>query len=106
MKKVIMKSLLVFTMLVFMVSSAMAAKPEDVIDKPNIFLNGKHYALNMTGKSGKGKEASTTTEPQTVNPSKSAPDSDDESMEQLRMILLLMCMPGFWESIPMNTQLR
>ncbi|HDY68686.1 hypothetical protein LCGC14_1438840 [marine sediment metagenome] len=106
MKKVIIKSLLVFTMMVFMASSAMAAKPEDVIDKSNVFPSGKHYAMNMTGKSGKGKEASTTTELQTVNPSKSSPDSDDESIEQLRMILLLMCMPGFWESIPTNTQLR
>jgi hypothetical protein len=106
MKKVIIKSLLVFSMLVFMVSSAMAAKPEDVIDKSNVFPIGKHYAMNMTGKSGKGKEASTTTELQTVDPRASTFDSDNESLEQLRMILLLMCMPGFWESIPTNIQLR
>ena len=106
MKKVIIKSLLVFTMLVFMVSSAMAAKPEDVIDKSNVFPSGKHYAMNMTGKSGKGKEASTTTELQTVDPYTSAFDGDDATMEQLRMILLLMCMPGFWEAIPTNIQLR
>ncbi len=106
MKKVIIKSLLVFTMLVFMVSSAMAAKPGDVIDKSNVFPSGKHYAMNMTGKSGKDKEVSTTTELQTDDPRTSAFDSDDESIEQLRMILLLMCMPGFWENIPTNTQLQ
>ncbi len=109
MKKIIIKSLLVFTMVVFMVSSSMAAKPEDVIDKSNVFPSGKHYAMNMTvkpGKPSKGKEASTTTELQTDDPRTSAFDSDDESIEQLRMILLLMCMPGFWESIPTNTQLR
>ena len=117
MKNVIVKSLLVFTMLLFMVGSAMAAKPEDVIDKSNVFPSGKHYAMNMTGKSGKGEKASTTTvsdsvesmtrgELQTVDPSTAAYDSDDESMDQLRMILLLMCMPGFWESMPTNIQLR
>jgi hypothetical protein len=106
MKKVIIKSLLVFTMLVFMVGSVMAAKPEDVIDKSNVFPSGKQYAMNMTGKSGKGKEASTSTELQTVAPRTSTFDSDDESIEQLRMILLLMCMPGFWESIPTNIQLH
>ncbi len=109
MKKVIIKSLLVFTMLVFMVSSAMAAKPEDVIDKSNVFPSGKHYAMIMTVKPGnpsRGKEASTTTELQTVDPRTSTFDSDDESIEQLRTILLLMCMPGLWESIPTNTQLR
>ncbi len=89
-----------------MAGSAMAAKPEDVIDKSNVFPNAKHYAMNMTGKSGKGMEASTTIELQTDDPSTSSLDNDDESMDQLRMILLLMCMPGFWESIPTNTQLR
>jgi hypothetical protein len=106
MKKVIMKSLLVFTMLVFTVSSAMAAKPEDVIDKLNVFPSGKKYAINITVKSGKGKEATAITELQTVDPRTPEFNGDDATMEQLRMILLLMCMPGFWHTIPMNIQLR
>ncbi len=106
MKKVIMKSLLVFTMLVFTVSSAMAAKPEDVIDKLNVFPSGKKYAMNITVKSGKGKEATAITELQTVDPRTPEFNVDDATMEQLRMILLLMCVPGFWQSIPTNIQLR
>ncbi len=91
MKKVIMKSLLVFTMLVFMVSSAMAAKPEDVLYKSNGFPSGKYYAMNMTGKSDKGKKTSAINELQTVVPCISASDGDDTTMEQLRMILFLLC---------------
>ncbi len=91
MKKVIMKSLLVLTVLVFMVSSAMAAKPEDAIDNLNVFPSGKHYALNMTGKSDEGKKTSAITELQTVIPCISASDGDDTTMEQLRMILFLLC---------------
>ncbi len=91
MKKVIMKSLLVFTMLVFMVSSAMAAKPEDVLEKSNVFPSGKYYAMNMTGKSDEGKKTSAITELQTVVPCISASDGDDATMEQLRMILFLLC---------------
>ena len=91
MKKVIMKSLLVFTMLVFMVSSAMAAKPEDVLDKSNVFPSGKYYAMNMTGKSDKGQKASAITELQTVVTCISASDGDDTTMEQLKMILFLLC---------------
>ena len=91
MKKVIMKSLLIFTMLVFMVSSAMAAKPEDVLDKSNVFPSGKYYAMNMTGKSDKGQKTSAITELQTVVPGISASDGDDTAMEQLRMILFLLC---------------
>ncbi len=89
-KRVIVKCLLVFTMLVFMVSSAMAAKPEDVIDNSNVFPGGKKHAMNMTGKSSKGKKAIVTTELQTVDPCTSAFDSDDAAMEQLRMILVLL----------------
>ncbi len=106
MKKVIMKSLLVLTMLVFMVSSAMAAKPKDAIDNLNVFPSGKDYTLVMTGKSGKGKKATATTELQTFDPYISPSDGDDATMEQLRMILLLMCMPATWQTIPMNIQLR
>ncbi|MEE9215536.1 MAG: hypothetical protein V3U54_12340 [Thermodesulfobacteriota bacterium] len=106
MKKVIMKSLLVFTTLVFTVTSAMAAKPEDVIDKLNVFPSGKKYAMNITVKSGKGKEATAITELQTVDPRTPEFNVDDATMEQLRMILLLMCVPGFWQSIPTNIQLR
>ncbi len=91
MKKVIMKSLLVFTMLVFMVSSAMAAKPEDVLYKSNGFQSGKYYAMKMTGKSDKGKKTSAINELQTVVPCISASDGDDTTMEQLRMILFLLC---------------
>ncbi|MBO1224547.1 MAG: hypothetical protein JYX80_08950 [Candidatus Scalindua sediminis] len=92
MKKVIMKSLLVFTFLVFMVSSAMAAKTEDVLDKSNVFPSGKYYAMNMTGKSDKGEKTSAINELQTVVPCISLSDGDDTTMEQLRMILLLLCM--------------
>ncbi len=91
MKKVIMKSLLVFSMLVFMVSSAMAAKPVDVLDKSNVFPSGKYYAMNMTGKSDKEQKTSAITELQTVVPCISSSDGDDTTMEQLRMILFLLC---------------
>ncbi len=91
MKKVIMKSLLVFSMLVFMVSSAMAAKPEDVLDKSNVLPSGKYYAMNMTGKFDKGQKTSAITELQTIVPGISASDGDDTAMEQLRMILFLLC---------------
>ncbi len=107
MKKLIMESLLAFTILVFMVSSAMAEKPEDVIDNSNVSPSGKDYALNMTGKSDEGKKATAITELQTVVPCISASDGDDDTtMEQLRIILLLMCMPATWQTIPMNIQLR
>ncbi len=101
-----MESLLVFAMLVFVASSAMAEKPEDVIDNSNVFQSGKRYAMNMTGKSDKGKKATATTERQTTDPYISASDGDDAIMEQLRMILVLMCLPGTWQTIPMNIQLR
>jgi hypothetical protein len=91
MKKLIMESLLVLTIVVFMVSSAMAEKPEDVIDNSNVFQSGKDYTLIMTGKSGKGKKATTTTELQTFDPYISPSDGDDTTMEQLRMILFLLC---------------
>ncbi len=90
-KRVIVKSLLVFTMLVFMVSSAMAAKPEDVIDNSNVFSGGKKHTMNMTGKSSKGEKAVVTTKLQTVYPCTSAFDTDDATMKQLRMILVLLC---------------
>jgi hypothetical protein len=90
MKKLIMESLLVFTILVFMVHPAMAAKPEDVIDNSNVFPSGKNYTLIMTGKSGKGKKAIATTELQTFDPYISSPDSDDATMEQLRMFMVLL----------------
>ncbi len=106
MKKLIMESLLVFAMLVFVASSAMAEKPEDVIDNSNVFQSGKDYTLIMTGKSGKGKKATATTELQTFDAYISASDGDDATMEQLRMILVLMCLPGTWQTIPMNIQLR
>ena len=90
MKKLIMESLLVFTILVFMVHPAMAAKPEDVIDNSNVFPSGKNYTLIMTGKSGKGKKAIATTELQTFDPYISSPDSDDATMEQLRLLMVLL----------------
>ncbi len=106
MKKLIMESLLVFAMLVFVASPAMAEKPEDVIDNSNVFQSGKDYTLIMTGKSGKGKKATATTEWQTFDPYISAPDGNDTNMEQLKMILLILCMPGPWQSISMNIQLQ
>ena len=91
MKKMIMKSLLVFTILVFMVHPAMAAKPEDVIDnKSNVFPSDKLYAMNITGKSGNDKEATTITELQTDVSSPSNIDGNESSTEQLRMIMVLM----------------
>ena len=50
MKKVIKGSLLVITMLVFMVGSALAAKPQDVIEMSNGFPSGMHFNLNIHGK--------------------------------------------------------
>jgi hypothetical protein len=91
MKKVIIGNLLVFTVLVFAVSSAIAAKPEDVMDNSNVFPSGKEYALNMAGKTGKGKKATAITEMQTVDPCTLVFDVDDATMEQLRMILVLLC---------------
>jgi hypothetical protein len=91
MKKIITESLLVFTILVFMVHPAMAAKPEDVIDnKSNVFPSYKLYAMNITGKSGNDKEATTITELQTDASSPSNIDGHEPSMEQLRMIMLLL----------------
>jgi len=87
MKKMIMKSLLVFIMLVFTVSSAMA---EDVIGNSNVLPSGKKYALNITGKSGNDKEATTITELQTDVSSPSNIDGNESSMEQLRMIMLIL----------------
>ena len=107
MKKLIMESLLVFAMLVFVASPARAEKPEDVMDnKSNVFQSSKRYAMNMTGKSGKDKKATSTTELQTFDPYISAPDGNDATMKQLRMILLILCMPGPWQSISMNIQLQ
>ncbi len=105
MKKIITESLLVFTMLVFMVHPAMAAKPEDVIDnKSNVFPSDILYTMNMTGKSG--KDATATTELHTTDPNTPVSDGNDINMEQLKMILLILCMPGSWQSIPMNLQLQ
>ena len=105
MKKLIMESLLVFAMLVFVASPAMAAKPEDVIDnKSNVLPSGKLYAMNMTGKSG--KKATATTELQTTDPDTPVSDGNDINMEQLKMILLILCMPGPWQGIAMNIQLQ
>ena len=87
MKKMIMKSLLVFIMLVFTVSSAMA---EDVISNSNVLPSGKKYALNITGKSGNDKEATIITELQTDVSLPSNIDGNESSMEQLRMIMILM----------------
>ncbi len=74
-------------MLVFTVSSAMA---EDVIGNSNVLPSGKKYALNITGKSGNDKEATTITELQTDVSSPSNIDGNESSMEQLRMIMVLM----------------
>ncbi len=105
MKKLIMEGLLVFAMLVFVAGSTMAAKPEDVIDnKSNVLPGVKLYAMNMTGKSG--KKATATTELQTTDPNTPVSDGNDIKMEQLRMILLILCMPGPWQSISMNLQLQ
>jgi hypothetical protein len=90
MKKLITESLLVFAMLVFVASSAMAEMPEDVIDNSNVFQRGKNYTQIMTGKSGKGKKVTGTTELQTFDPYISSPDGDDATMEQLRMIVVLL----------------
>jgi Skp family chaperone for outer membrane proteins len=106
MKKMITKSLLVVTMLVFTVTSAIAAKHEGIIDKSNVFQSSKKHAMNITGISGKDKKATTTTELQTVDSNTSAFDGDDVTMEQLRLIILLMCLPVSWQAIPMNIQLR
>jgi hypothetical protein len=62
--------------------------------------------MNITGISGKDKKATTTTELQTVDSNTSAFDGDDVTMEQLRLIILLMCLPVSWQAIPMNIQLR
>ncbi len=105
MKKIITENLLVFTMLVFMVSPAMAAatEPEDVMDnKPNVFQSGKRYAINMTGK----EATSIITELLTTNPNTPVSDGNDTDMEQLKMILLILCMPGPWQGISMNLQLQ
>ncbi len=105
MKKIITERLLVFTMLVFMVNPAMAAEPGDVMDnKSNVLPSDKLYAMNMTGKSG--KDATATTELQTTDPSTPVSDGNDANMEQLKMILLILCMPGPWQSISMNLQLQ
>jgi hypothetical protein len=107
MKKLIMKSLLVFAMLAFVASPAMAAKPEDVIDnKSNVLPGDKLYAMNMTGKSD--KKATATTELQTTDPDTPVSDGNDINinMEQLKMILLILCMPGPWQGIAMNIQLQ
>ncbi|MHC4183875.1 MAG: hypothetical protein ACYSR0_11055 [Planctomycetota bacterium] len=78
-------------MLVFMVHPAMAAKPENVIDnKSNVFQSDKLYALNITGKSGNDKEATTITELQTDVSLPSNIDGNESSMEQIRMIMLLL----------------
>jgi hypothetical protein len=108
MKKIIMKSLSVLTIVVFMVSSAMAEKSEYIVDDSNVFPSGKHYALNMTGKTDKAKKATAAIELQTSDPYISPSDcgGGDAATEKLRMILLLMCMPATWQTIPMNIQLR
>jgi hypothetical protein len=86
-----MESLLVFTILVFMVHPAMAAKPEDVIDnKSNVFPSDKLCAMNITGKSGNDKETTTITELQTNVSSPSNIDGNESSTERLRMIMLLL----------------
>ncbi len=90
MKKLITESLLVFAMLVFVASSAMAEMPEDVIDNSNVFQRGQNYTQIMTGKSGNDKEATTITELQTEASSPSNIDGNEPSMEQLRMIMLLL----------------
>ncbi len=90
MKKLIMESLLVFAMLIFLASSAMAEKPEDVMGNSNVLPSGKKYALNIAGKSGNDKEAITITELQTDASSPSNIDGHEASMEPLRMILFLM----------------
>ena len=106
MKKIITENLLVFTMLVFMVSPAMATEPGDIMDnKPNVFQSNNLYAMNMTGKSSKDA-TSIITELLTTNPNTPVSDGNDTDMEQLKMILLILCMPGPWQGISMNLQLQ
>ncbi len=90
MKKLIIESLLIFAMLVFVASSAMAEKPEDIMGHSNVLPSGKKYALNITGKSGNDKEATTITELQTEASSPSNIDGNESSAEQLRMIMILL----------------
>ena len=90
MKKLIMESLLVFAMLVFVASSAMAEKPEDIMGYSNVLPSGKKYALNIIGKSGNDKEATTITELQTDASSPLDIDGHEASVEQLRMIIVLL----------------
>ncbi len=87
MKKMIMKSLLVFIILIFTVSAAMA---EDVICNSNVLPSGKKYALNITGKSGNDKETTTITELQTGASCPSNIDGHEPSTKQLRMIMILL----------------
>ncbi len=106
MKKIITERLLVFTMLVFMVHPAMAAEPGDITDnKSNVLPSDKLYAMNMTDKSDKDA-TSIITELLTTDPNTSVSDGNDIDMEQLKMILLILCMPGPWQGISMNLQLQ
>ena len=50
MKKMIIQSLLSIAVLAFMVGPAMAAKPQNVIEKSNGFPSGMHFNLNVHGK--------------------------------------------------------
>ena len=90
MKKLIMESLLVFAMLVFVAGSVMAEEPEDVMGNSNVLPSGKKYALNITYKSGNDKEVTTITELQTEASSPSNIDGHEASMEELRMIIVLL----------------
>lgn len=105
MKKIVMKSLLVVTILVFTATSSIAARHEGTIDKSNVFQSSKKYDMNITGMPGKDKKVATTSELQRIAPYKTA-FNDDITMEQLRLILLLMCLPVSWQAIPMNIQLQ
>ena len=90
MKKLIMESLLVFAMLVFVASPAMAEKPEDIMGNSNVLPSGNKYALNIADTSGNDKVAATITELQTEASSPSNIDEHEASMEQLRMIMILL----------------
>ena len=108
MKKIITESLLVFTMMVFLVSPAMAAaaEPGDIMDnKSNVLSSDKLYAMNTTGKSGKDA-TSIITELLPTDTKTPVSDGNDTDMEQLKKILLILCMPGSWQSICMNLQLQ
>ncbi len=78
-----------------------------IISTPTPPQTISHISTVIGGKSGKDKKATATTELQTFDPYISPSDGDDTTYGAAKNdSVSLVHISGFWQTIPMNIQLR